>query len=372
MIAALRALGLLLALMLPGIAAAHVANESYLTLQIQGAQLDGDWKIKLSDLGRALPLDADGDGEYNAAEIEAARSDIEQYLATQLQLRSNGVELGLRFERLLFGSQNGEDYVVSRLHATAGEDIHQIDVDYRLFTTLDSSHSSHLRIVWPGDRISTAVVAAGSGVLGFDEERASSGGLLEFLVQGVWHIWIGYDHILFLLVLLIPAVYERTASGRRPAAHFRESLGRVITIVSAFTVAHSITLTCAVMQWIVLPSRLVESSIAASVFLAALHNFMPRTAGGRGAWLAFVFGLLHGFGFAGALGELELGAGPLWRTLLGFNLGVELGQLAIVAVFLPLAFWLRETRFYRVAVLYIGSALACSCAALWFVQRALG
>jgi hypothetical protein len=371
MIRLLRPLTLLLFLVLPGIAAAHVANESYLTLQIRAAQLDGDWKIKLSDLGRALPLDADHDGEYSAAEIESARGDIERYLASQLLLRGNGVELGLRFERLLFGSQNGEDYVVSRLHANAGEEIHRLDVDYRLFTTLDSTHSSHLRIVWPGDRISTAVVAAGSGVLAFDEDQASSGGLLEFLLQGVWHIWIGYDHILFLIVLLIPAVFERSGRGRRPALHFRDALGRVVAIVSAFTVAHSITLTCAVMQWIVLPGKLVETSIAASVALAALHNFLPRTAGGRGAWLAFGFGLLHGFGFAGALGELELGAGPLWRTLLGFNLGVELGQLAIVAVFLPVAFLLRETRFYRIAVLYIGSAMACLCAAIWFVQRAL-
>lgn len=361
-----------LLLWLPGSAIAHVANESYLTLQIQGAQLDGDWKIKLGDLGTALKLDADGDGEITASEIESSRADIEQYLGSHLRLLSGGVELGTRYERLLFGSQNGEDYLVSRLHAVAAGDIHRLDIDYRLFAGLAPNHSSHLRIVWPGDRISTAVLSAGGGLQTFSEAKASSGGLPEFVLQGIWHIWIGYDHILFLLVLLIPAVFERTRTGRRPALHFRDALGRVVAIVSAFTVAHSITLTCAVMQWIVLPGRLVESAIAASVFLAALHNFLPRTAGGRGAWLAFGFGLLHGFGFASALGELELGAGPLWRTLLGFNLGVELGQLAIVAVFLPMAFLLRESRFYRIGVLYLGSAFACLFSALWFVQRAVG
>ena len=156
-----------------------------------------------------------------------------------------------------------------------------------------------------------------------------------------------------------------------PVARLAPALWRVTAIVSAFTLAHSITLSCAMLGWIELPGRLVESAIAVSVFLAALNNFLPTTAGGRGAWLAFAFGLLHGFGFAGVLGELDLGVGQLWRPLLGFNLGVEVGQLAIVAVYFPLAYWLRRTRFYRLGVLYAGSAAVCLCALFWFFQRAL-
>jgi hypothetical protein len=153
---------------------------------------------------------------------------------------------------------------------------------------------------------------------------------------------------------------------------FRSALIRVIIIVSAFTVAHSITLTCAAMQWVRLPGRLVESAIAASIVVAALHNFLPKTAGGRSAWLAFGFGLLHGFGFAGALSEIGAEGGPLWHTLLGFNLGVETGQLAIVSVFLPVAYLLRETRFYRTGVLYGGSSMAGLCALFWLWGRAFG
>jgi hypothetical protein len=186
----------------------------------------------------------------------------------------------------------------------------------------------------------------------------------------VWHIWIGYDHVLFLLVLLIPAVLQRTATGREAAPDFPGAFLRVVAIVSAFTVAHSITLTCAALQLVVLPSRLVESAIAVSVVIAALVNLLPRTAGASSVWVAFGFGLLHGFGFANVLSEVDAEGEPLWRTLLGFNLGVELGQLAIVAVFLPIAFFLRRTRFYRAGVVYGGSSAAALCALFWFWQRA--
>jgi len=207
-----------------------------------------------------------------------------------------------------------------------------------------------------------AEIPARNGPLSFERASAARSAFAGSVQQGIWHIWSGYDHILFLIVLLIPAVFQLTLAS---------ALLRVVIIVSAFTVAHSLTLTCAAMGWIHLPARLVESVIAASIFVAALNNFLPRSAGGRGAWLAFGFGLIHGFGFAGALGEIGAEGGPLWRTLAGFNLGVEVGQLAIVAVFLPIAFSLRQTRFYRTGVLYGGSSAAGLCALFWLWERAL-
>jgi hypothetical protein len=214
-------------------------------------------------------------------------------------------------------------------------------------------------------------VTAGAGPQEFTLATAARGGFLEFIWQGIWHIWIGFDHILFLLVLLLPAVFRRTPAGREVVPHFSTAVSQVLIIVSAFTVAHSITLTCAAMGWVVLPARLVESAIAASVVLAAVSNFLPRAAGGRGAWLAAGFGLLHGFGFANALGEIAPGAANIGISLLAFNLGVELGQLAIVGVFLPVAFLFRGTRFYRFGALYGGSAAAGLVALRWFLQRAL-
>ena len=139
-------------------------------------------------------------------------------------------------------------------------------------------------------------------------------------------------------------------------------------MVTAFTLAHSITLSLASLHIISLPSRLVESLIAASVIFAALNN-LRGTVEGRRWVMAFVFGLVHGFGFASVLADLGLPQGALVLALVGFNAGVEVGQLTIVAVFLPLAFWLRGTRFYRVGVLIGGSLLVALLASWWLAQR---
>ncbi len=139
--------------------------------------------------------------------------------------------------------------------------------------------------------------------------------------------------------------------------------------MTAFTIAHSITLSLAALSIVVLPSRWVESAIALSVVLAALNNVFPVVANGR--WIAaFGFGLLHGFGFAGALHDLGLPAGSLALSLAGFNLGVEVGQLAIVLLFLPLAFALRSTWTYRRLLVGGGSLAIAAIASVWLVDRA--
>ncbi len=369
----LRSLTLLL-LALPALAQAapaqKVSDQSFLDIQVKDSAAQGRWRIRVADLDAPLKLDSNGDGKISWPEIADRQSDIEDYLREHLRLSSGGKDLALHFDQLLYGSQQGEDFLLSNWSITASETITTLDLDYDLLFDLNPEHRCELLITWPGQRQNKLSLGADQPQRHFSAAEATEKGFVHFLGQGIWHIWIGYDHILFLIVLLIPAVFRRTPTGREPVPTFGGALARVVTIVSSFTVAHSITLTCAVMQWIVLPGRLVESAIAASVFLAALHNFLPTTAGGRGAWLAFAFGLLHGFGFAGALGELEQGSAPLWQTLIAFNVGVEMGQLAIVAVFLPIAFSLRHTRLYRVGVISGGSSLACLFSLVWFWQRA--
>ena len=198
--------------------------------------------------------------------------------------------------------------------------------------------------------------------------------------HGVWHIWIGFDHILFLLSLLLPAVLmpkvlmskvlmpAAARQGQGQSQSIKAAFFDVLKVVTAFTLAHSLTLSLASLHVLSLPSRWVESAIAASVVLAALNNLWPLFRGRRPV-AAFVFGLIHGFGFAGVLADLGLPQSGLLLSLLGFNVGVELGQLAIVAVFLPLAFALRKTWFYR-QLLTTGSALIVLIAALWLVERA--
>jgi hypothetical protein len=193
--------------------------------------------------------------------------------------------------------------------------------------------------------------------------------LLDYLREGVWHIWIGFDHILFLLSLLLPSVLMRSGDHWEPAPSLRRSLLEVLKVVTAFTLAHSITLSLAALQVISLPSRWVESTIAASVVFAALNN-LKGTIEKRRWVMAFVFGLVHGFGFASVLADLGLPQDALVLALVGFNLGVEVGQMAIVVAFVPIAFGLRTTEFYRRGVITVGSILVAIVAGWWFVQRA--
>jgi hypothetical protein len=153
-----------------------------------------------------------------------------------------------------------------------------------------------------------------------------------------------------------------------PATRFRDTFWDVFKVATSFTVAHSITLSLAALSVIALPSRLVESTIALSVVLAALNNIWPLVHGRR--WtVAFGFGLIHGFGFASVLADLGLPRDVLLLALVGFNVGVELGQLAIIAAFLPVAYAMRGSWAYRRLVFVGGSATIALIAAVWMVER---
>jgi HupE / UreJ protein len=352
----------------PGWAAAAEGRQpSTLTLEVAAVSLSGEWKVRVADVAEALQLDSNHDGTVSWPEIEHRRGDIESYLGAHLRIGTQAGDLAYRFQQLAYGTQGGEAFLLARLSADAADTIQSLEVASSL-----PRGKVDLTVVWAGNGMESAPLLANRGPQKFARSDAARSGFVTSFQQGVWHIWTGYDHILFLIVLLIPSVFQRTAAGREAVQTFNSALIRVVIIVSAFTVAHSATLACAASGWISLPSRLVESVIAASIVIAAINNLMPRAAGGRSAALAFGFGLIHGFGFAGALSEIGAEGAPLWRTLLAFNLGVEAGQLAIVAVFLPVAYLLRQTRFYRTGVLYGGSSIAGLCALLWFWQRAFG
>jgi len=170
--------------------------------------------------------------------------------------------------------------------------------------------------------------------------------------------------------LLLPSVFILSHHQWAPANRFRDTFWDVLKVATSFTVAHSITLSLAALSVITLPSRLVESTIALSVVLAALNNIWPLVHGRRWA-VAFGFGLIHGFGFASVLADLGLPRDALLLALVGFNVGVELGQLAIISVFLPVAYGLRATKAYRRVIFVGGSAAIALVAGVWLAERAL-
>jgi hypothetical protein len=170
---------------------------------------------------------------------------------------------------------------------------------------------------------------------------------------------------------LLPAVLKRRDQRWEAVPLAQPAFLSILKVVTAFTVAHSITLSLAAFDVVRLPSRVTESVIAASIIVAALNNIFPKVTEGR--WrIAFAFGLLHGFGFASVLADMGLPPGARVVSLVAFNLGVELGQLAVVMAVMPLAYAVRATSFYRQTVMQWGSSAIAGLALVWLVQRAIG
>jgi HupE/UreJ protein len=355
--------------LLAGPALAHKASDAYVTLERDGTALRGQWDVALRDLDNALGLDADGDGDITWGEVRARGADIAVYSLARLRVASGGEPCALRSVGLLADAHTDGAYAVLRFDGACPQTGPTLAIDYRLFAGLDPQHRGLLNFVENGASRSYVFGAETSRQSVGSEARGPLGQLAAYFDEGVRHIATGIDHVLFLLSLLLPAVLVRRPNGWQPGASFRDGFVDVAKVVTAFTLAHSITLSLAALSIVALSSRAVESAIALSVVLAALNNVLPVVASGR--WIAaFGFGLLHGFGFAGALNDLGLPAGSLALSLAGFNLGVEAGQLAIVLVFLPLAFALRSTWAYRRLVCGGGSIAIAAVASVWLVERA--
>jgi len=346
---------------------AHKASDAYLTIEQHADAADVRLDVALRDLDAAIGLDADGDGAITWRELRASHEAIAQYVMTRLSLSAGGQACALRAVDHRVDRHTDGAYAVVRLAARCAE-APALAIDYRLMFDTDATHRGLVRYVAAGGATKSIVLSA-------DAPHASLAvhtGVVEqaraYVLQGAHHIAEGADHLLFLVSLLLPAVVVRRGRQWAPVASFRDAFVDAAKIVTAFTLAHSITLTLAVLDVVTLPSRLVESAIALSVVLAALNNLRPVVRNAR-VGAAFAFGLVHGFGFAGALGELGLPDDALVLSLASFNVGVELAQLALVAAFLPVAFALRATAAYRRIALSGGSAAIVAVGALWFVER---
>jgi len=369
----MRAFLALLLCAVTGSAAAHKPSDSYLTLTAHSGESDMrvQWDIALRDLDLALDLDANRDGAITWGELRTRERELFDHAAGRLTLSADSGACALRAGELLADDHSDGAYAVLRFGASCAHGMRRLKVDYRLLFDLDPSHRGLLRIEVDGSS-SSAVMAPDRAVQEFELAQASGWRTFtQFAGDGMHHILVGYDHMLFLISLLLPAVLVRRERRWQPVPSLRAALLGVLAVVTAFTVSHSITLTLAALDIVGLPSRLVESGIALSVLLAAVNNIRPVIT--RRAWLlAFGFGLVHGFGFASVLADLGLPRGALALALAGFNVGVELGQIAVVLAVVPVIYFLRNARFYRPGILVGGSSAIALIAGIWFLGRALG
>jgi len=349
---------------------AHKPSDSYLILSLQGDQLSGQWDIALRDLDFTIGLDADGNGEITWGEVKAKHKEIAAYALARLVIAADGAGCPITVTEHLIDNHADGAYEVMRFTVDCPAVPQILNVKYTLFFDVDPQHRGLLRLEDQGGT-HTAIFSPEHQTWQLKSHSAALGRqFLDFFRTGVWHIWTGFDHILFLCALLLPAVLELRGGRWQGVATFRQAFIDVVSIVTAFTIAHSITLSLAVLGFITLPSRLIESTIAASVIVAALNNLYPLID--KRLWIvAFVFGLVHGLGFANVLTDLALPKPALAVSLVSFNLGVEAGQLAIVATFLPFAYLSRRSWLYPRLALGAGSLSIAAVASVWLIERSL-
>lgn len=355
----------------------HEPGQSYLYLRVHDDSMVVRVEMAVEDVDRALDAGWDLDN-VSESDVMSAADRIRAYVEPRLDLWAGGSPLPRDFRGIGLVDLGLTHYVtLTYLIDEVGAIPDELDAEFTVLFELDGNHRNML-IIEHNWKTSTFNNEAGVSLIFSPRsprqtlDLSSSSllrGFVGFIWLGVWHILIGFDHILFLLALVLPSVLQRREGRWVPVPDFRQGLIQIVIIVSFFTIAHSVTLSLAALDVISLPSRLVESIIAGSIAIAALAAVLPKLS--TKEWLiAFVFGLFHGFGFAIVLGDIGMGREHLVLSLLAFNVGVELGQIAIIAAIFPILFVLRGQPIYS-WIRRVGAGVLIAIALYWFLERSL-
>jgi hydrogenase/urease accessory protein HupE len=294
-------------------------------------------------------------------EVERARARLLAYVAERVRVRNGDAECAPGARTLGFADKSDGFFAVTRVDYVCKRTAAALTVRYDLFFDLDPAHQGLARIELPGQPERQHVFRSGARELRLDRPVTLLDHLRDYLLLGMEHIFTGYDHLSFLLGLMLVAA----ARGLRRGTWY------VLGIVTAFTVAHSVTLIAAGLGWVRLPSRIVEPAIALSIAYVAVENLVVREP--RYRWLlTFSFGLVHGFGFASVLAEIGLPPSGVVPSLVSFNVGVELGQLCVVLLVAPILLWLVPRYQQAARVRTLGSVVLLLLSTLWFFERVMG
>ena len=333
----------------------HQINTSYTSVVVQEGRLLVTVTLDEADLLAFFDMDGNADGVLWYGEMKEGAAPAFDYAEARTSILVDGEALPLsRIDAEPRLDKKGTLLLDLRFEASLQELPGAIEVQSTVFEGLSPDHRNLVDVTAPELEPQLAVLSRDVGKQRFAlREPGVLGRVGQFTWWGVEHIFIGYDHIMFLLALIV----------------IGGTLRGLVKIVTAFTVAHSITLILAALEIVVLPGRLIESGIALSIAYVALENFWVKDAGHR--WmLTFFFGLVHGFGFANVLLDLGLPSKGLIASLLAFNVGVEVGQVAIVSILFPLLYVLQRSQ-YRQKLVWGVSAVVFLFGMGWLIERVL-
>ncbi len=347
---------------------AHKGSDAYWSLRATGVFASGRLDVALRDLDALVGLDADGNGKITWGEVKAKDQALRTALTSSLSVTQRQAACFVKLGSFSVISHSDGMYLAAPISARCPEPVDSLELGYSLLFDVDAQHRGLLSVSsTEGGNWTAFTNNRRTQTATFTSIGASAQTGRAFL-EGVHHIRIGWDHLCFLFALLLPSVLRRAERDWVPRPAFRPTLWDVTKVVTAFTVAHSITLGLAAFGVLNPNGKWVEVAIAVSVALAAFNNLVPFVPETRWS-LAFSLGLMHGFGFVSAIRDLGAEGPSMWLSVLGFNLGVEAGQLAIVAAFVPIAWLLRPMKAYRSILMPLGSAIILGIALYWTWQR---
>lgn len=355
---------------------AHKASDAYLISSQQTIQ----FSVALKDLDATLDgLDADNDRNLAWSEIKAALPQIIQFVGQGIQVKCADQLLSLswQFESLEERSDGVYIRVGAPQECAAGK---PLTLSYDLFSKVDQSHRLIVSGKQNGQAIAGLMIPGATEALTLRSSDLPASGFaaaLQFFPSGVHHILTGYDHLAFLLALLLPISIVSRPSPKLPESNAAKSqvqptqrgnIWPLVRTVTGFTIGHSLTLLLANLGYFSAPSSIVEAAIAVTIIATAVLNLYPQR------WLrtdvlALVFGLIHGLGFSSVMAEAGITGSLLLWGLAGFNLGVEAGQLMVVASWCVLQWFAFGQPERHALVLRFGSWLLIALGAMWLVQR---
>lgn len=355
---------------------AHELSTTFISAELRDdGSLAGQLKLDILDLKEVVTLDIDGNGELTWGEIEASRDAIQNYVTNGLRFYAGTQQCMLNLNNQLeLQELNSVTYLVqsfsSPLYSSekcAGEE--QLSFEYSLLFDAATNHKA----------IVSLRVASEEHVFIIDNENSRNSINVElnessswstfwaFIYQGIFHILIGLDHILFLFTLLLTLCFYRHLGEWRSVDSKSVIIKKTLLIITSFTIAHSITLSGTALGIIPVMGSWIEIVIAASILFNVFNNLFPMIK--NLSVITFLFGLIHGMGFAGALSEFGFTQEHQLLSVLGFNLGVEIGQLGLLIIFLPILLCLRKSNFYRWYGMQLLSLLIGAVAIYWILER---
>ena len=345
----------------------HELSNGYLTLKNDsGETLSGELLLKPKDIGQAAGLDTNNDGNLTWGEARRNHNLANDYIQNHLIIRGSETRCTVSVAPPSIRDISAESLLVYPLSVNCAF-LNEVSVRY---TGIVSDFPTHklLTSITLDEQTSVHVLDSEQTFVSVSPKNSHwISQFSEMVYQGIWHIFIGLDHILFLVATLLTVNLLRKSKRWVKEKSIKRIVKSTVILVSTFTLAHSITLTLTALDFITLNSRIVELGIAISVAITALNNVYPIIM--RLGLVTFGFGLLHGMGFASVFGDLNAQSGSLVMNVFAFNLGVEIGQLAIVALLLPILILLRNVRLYSKAIMPIASSIIAVIAINWTLQR---